>query len=570
MVAGIVGAGLGAVIWSSPIRNPQQTAVAFGLAAVSVGIAFLIGDRQRDRVDREQEQTASRAERERLLTIERDQRSEMTAATERARIARELHDIVAHSLSVIVVQADGGLAASRTKPEVAPQVLATIAETSRDALAEMRRMVAVLRAGGPPESDHPDYAPAPSAADLPELVDQVRRAGLPVDLVVAGAQRPVGPAVGLTMYRVVQESLTNVLKHGGPQAHAEVSVFYGPSDVTVTVLDDGRGAAATAPLDGTGNGLLGMRERVELLGGSAGRSSAPRWGLPGLRLRSGRPAGIRDGTGRTEIGMTDRIGVFLVDDQMLVRTGFGMLINAQDDLTVVGEAGDGAAAVAALAPGRPAREAADVVLMDVRMPVMDGVEATRRITAEPDGPRVLVLTTFDLDEYVFAALRAGASGFLLKDARPDDLLGAIRAVAAGDAVVAPSATRRLLAHVTHALPAHRRARPAAGHADRPGAGGAAAGGRRRQQRRDRGVVVHGRGHGQDTRRASAGQARVPGPGRPRRPGLRVRSGPGGGVDHRTGAPTGQCCRWQLDEAENDDVGAFDEFRSTVARVRPRS
>ena len=290
LIAGIVGAGLGAVIWSSPISNPQQTAVAFGLAAVSVGIAFLIGDRQRDRVDREQEQSASRAERERLLTIERDQRSEMAASTERTRIARELHDIVAHSLSVIVVQADGGLAASRAKPEVAPQVLATIAETSRDALAEMRRMVAVLRAGGPPESDHPDYAPAPTAADLPELVDQVRRAGLPVDLVIAGAQRPVGAAVGLTMYRVVQESLTNVLKHAGPQAHAEVSVFYGPSDVTVTVLDDGRGAAATAPVDGTGNGLLGMRERVELLGGSLAAHPRPGGGfLVSASVPAGRP-----------------------------------------------------------------------------------------------------------------------------------------------------------------------------------------------------------------------------------------------------------------------------------------
>jgi signal transduction histidine kinase len=279
LAAGIVGAGLGAVIWSSPLRDPQQTAVAFGLAAVSVGIAFLIGDRQRDRVDREQEQTASRAERERLIGIERDQRAEMAAATERARIARELHDIVAHSLSVIVVQADGGLAASRTKPEVAPQVLATIAETSRDALAEMRRMVAVLRAGGAPESDHPDYAPAPTAADLPDLVDQVRRAGLPVDLVIAGAERAVGAAVGLTVYRVVQESLTNVLKHAGPQAHAEVSVFYGPAEVTVTVLDDGRGAAATAPADGTGNGLLGMRERVELLGGSVAAHPRPGGGF---------------------------------------------------------------------------------------------------------------------------------------------------------------------------------------------------------------------------------------------------------------------------------------------------
>jgi DNA-binding NarL/FixJ family response regulator len=146
----------------------------------------------------------------------------------------------------------------------------------------------------------------------------------------------------------------------------------------------------------------------------------------------------------------------LVDDQQLVRSGFRMLIDAQPDMQVVGEAGDGAQAVALLSAGRLA---ADVVLMDIRMPVMDGEEATRRIAGSPVGsetdraPRVLVLTTFDLDEYVFAALRAGASGFLLKDARPDELLSAIRSVASGDAVVAPSATRRLLDHVVGSLPA---------------------------------------------------------------------------------------------------------------------
>ena len=150
------------------------------------------------------------------------------------------------------------------------------------------------------------------------------------------------------------------------------------------------------------------------------------------------------------------IRVFIVDDQALVRAGFRMLVDAQPDMTVVGEAADGAQAVDAIGPGGPAQSVADVVLMDVRMPVLDGVQATGRITGGPggpaDAPKVLVLTTFDLDEYVFAALRAGASGFLLKDARPDELLGAIRSVAAGDAVVAPSATRRLLEQVTHALP----------------------------------------------------------------------------------------------------------------------
>lgn len=133
------------------------------------------------------------------------------------------------------------------------------------------------------------------------------------------------------------------------------------------------------------------------------------------------------------------IRVFLVDDQPLVRAGFGMLIGSQPDLRVVGEAGDGIEALAKLAV-----TAADVVLMDVRMPRLDGVETLRRLTDRGDPVRVIVLTTFDLDEYAFSALRAGASAFLLKDAEPDTLLDAIRSVHAGDAVVAPSTTRRLI------------------------------------------------------------------------------------------------------------------------------
>jgi DNA-binding NarL/FixJ family response regulator len=141
--------------------------------------------------------------------------------------------------------------------------------------------------------------------------------------------------------------------------------------------------------------------------------------------------------------------IFLVDDQALVRAGFRMLIDAQPDMEVVGEAGDGREALEALAVTR-----ADAVLMDVRMPNLDGVQATERLMADVHPPpKVIVLTTFDLDEYVYAAIRAGASGFLLKDARPEELLGAIRAVLSGDAVVAPSATRRLLEHVADTLPA---------------------------------------------------------------------------------------------------------------------
>ncbi|MFB9311455.1 response regulator [Nocardioides plantarum] len=142
------------------------------------------------------------------------------------------------------------------------------------------------------------------------------------------------------------------------------------------------------------------------------------------------------------------IRVVLVDDQQMVRAGFRMLLESQPDLVVVGEAGDGRAAVDLLE-----RLACDVVLMDVRMPVLDGVEATALVTAMPGAPRVLVLTTFDLDEHAFAAIRAGAAGFLLKDATPEDLLAAVRTVHAGDAVVAPSTTRRLLEHVAATSPA---------------------------------------------------------------------------------------------------------------------
>ncbi len=133
------------------------------------------------------------------------------------------------------------------------------------------------------------------------------------------------------------------------------------------------------------------------------------------------------------------IRVLLVDDQALIRMGFSLVLGATDDIQVVGEASDGAAAVRLAESLGP-----DLVLMDVRMPVMDGVEATRLICESGTPARVLVLTTFDLDEYAFAALRAGASGFLLKDVRPEELCDAIRAVAAGDAVISPRITRELL------------------------------------------------------------------------------------------------------------------------------
>jgi DNA-binding NarL/FixJ family response regulator len=162
--------------------------------------------------------------------------------------------------------------------------------------------------------------------------------------------------------------------------------------------------------------------------------------------------------------MTDtQIRVLIADDQALLRGSLRVLIETESDLVVVGEAGTGAEAVDLVAARRP-----DVVLMDVRMPDMDGIEATRRITAaHEDAPRILVLTTFDLDEYVYSALRAGASGFLLKDTPPAQLLEALRVVASGEALLAPTVTRRLIDEfVRHPEPARRPASTLAGITDR--------------------------------------------------------------------------------------------------------
>ncbi|CBT75633.1 two-component system response regulator [Glutamicibacter arilaitensis Re117] len=147
---------------------------------------------------------------------------------------------------------------------------------------------------------------------------------------------------------------------------------------------------------------------------------------------------------------TETIKVALVDDQLLVRSGFRMLINSQDDMEVIVEAGNGRDALAA-----PLMSQADVILMDVRMPEMDGIEATERLLdpekKAADGPKIIVLTTFDMDEYALRAIQAGASGFLLKDAPPEELLESVRTVNRGDAVIAPSTTRRLLDHMTPML-----------------------------------------------------------------------------------------------------------------------
>ncbi|MFI7111080.1 sensor histidine kinase [Nonomuraea sp. NPDC050227] len=200
------------------------------------------------------EERAERAERE------RDQQARMAAAAERTRIARELHDVVAHNVSVMVVQADGAGFALDSDPEQARLAVRNISKTGRAALAEMRRMVGVLREN---EDDGTDYTPQPGLGQLEELV---RGAGVPASLRIGGVPGELPEGQQLAVYRIVQEALTNALKHGGPHVQARVEIDYGGPELVVRVTDDGRGAAA--PRSPDGHGLIGMRERVGMYGGA--------------------------------------------------------------------------------------------------------------------------------------------------------------------------------------------------------------------------------------------------------------------------------------------------------------
>jgi signal transduction histidine kinase len=195
----------------------------------------------------------------RAAQLEREQ--EAAVEEERARIARELHDVIAHSLSVMIVQAGAGEEVAKRSPERVVEPLRSIQETGRQALSEMGRLLGMLREGG----EELGLVPQPGVADLDGLLEQTREAGLPAELAVEGARRPLPPGIDLSAFRIVQEALTNARKHGGAAARAQVTLRYGAAALEIEVVDDGPGAAS-----GTsgGHGLIGMRERVAVFGGS--------------------------------------------------------------------------------------------------------------------------------------------------------------------------------------------------------------------------------------------------------------------------------------------------------------
>jgi signal transduction histidine kinase len=328
LAGGLTGSLLLGVLMQGGVEGFLSTSIVTGLMMIAVWAIALVRRARREALD-------SLVDRARRLEIERDQQARLAASAERSRIAREMHDIVAHSLSVMIAQADGGRYAAAADPQAATRSLETISETGRAALTDMRRLLGVLRTEAEPVPTTPPAAatrrtlsgtlaaavaalthdphaeprvapvaptepsaptgPLPAADDIAALVDQLRAGGMRVSLVRLGEPRYLPPGAGLTLYRVAQESLTNVLKHAGPDPEVTVVLQWLPDTVVLEVSDDGRGAAAGS--DGLGQGLLGMRERTTLFGGSV--SAGPRPG-GGFRTRATLPA--PGGTAQAEGG----------------------------------------------------------------------------------------------------------------------------------------------------------------------------------------------------------------------------------------------------------------------------
>ena len=271
--AALLAGGVAAVVVVVVMSLPRADADVVDAAFVSLGLAgaWVLGDRARV------QRALAAGLQERAARLERERASEArrAVATERARIARELHDVVAHHVSMMVVQAEAGPVVVERDPARAAGAFEAIAATGRQALVEMRRLLGVLRGDGDRDGDGaPSLAPQPGLAQVPSLVEQVGRAGLRVELVVEGPEAPLPAGVDLSAYRIVQEALTNALRHGGA-GQARVMVRYGEHDLELQVHNEGRAAGNGAP----GRGLLGMRERVSLFGGELHAGPGPDGGF---------------------------------------------------------------------------------------------------------------------------------------------------------------------------------------------------------------------------------------------------------------------------------------------------
>ena len=264
----LIGSATAVARWAPPqLSLTHWLMIGLVMFAGSSLIAWVLGDSMRYR----RGYYASLEDRAARLERERDAQAQIAAAAERARIARELHDVIAHNVSVMVVQADGASYALDSSPERARQALGAIASTGRQALAEMRRLLGVLRS----DDGGPGVVPLPGIGQLGELLEQTRASGLDVSFTVQGVPGPLPGGLALAAYRIIQESLTNTRKHGGPLASAGVLLRYCEDVLMLQITDDGRGVTVA---DGAGHGLTGMRERVALYNGTLRTGPLPSGG----------------------------------------------------------------------------------------------------------------------------------------------------------------------------------------------------------------------------------------------------------------------------------------------------
>ena len=429
-------AGIGAEVVAHGGVSVTDVLGSVLMVVVPVGVGMFAGTR-RQLVQALQDR-AEQAEAERRL------RDEQARSAERTRIAREMHDLLAHEVSLIAIHAGALEVSADAGRDRVVEVAGLIRSTAHTALTDLRTVLGVLRSTG---ADEPVEVDDPFA-DLAGLVTSWQASGADVTLVDEAG--PLPQDLSRTVHRIVREALTNAAKHAAGQP-VNVAISRdrrsGPGRGTEPA-DGGAPDASDHPavaLPGNGFGLVGLAERCRLAGGSSGQ-----W-APGRRRVAG--------GGRTAAIGDVMIRVLLVDDEALVRVGIRMIIESGPELEVVGEAADGADAVDAVRRHRP-----DVVLMDVRMPRLDGVAATAAVRALDHPPAVIVLTTFDTDDYIFRALESGAAGFLLKDTPPQELVRAVVAVHHGDAMLAPSVARRVVAQLADGS-RHQRQREAAGRLD---------------------------------------------------------------------------------------------------------
>lgn len=359
------------------------------------------------------------------LRIYAEESAHTAQVQERNRLAREIHDTLGHVLTGITAGADACIQMMDDSPEMARHQMELIADTARNGMNDVRRSVKALR----PDSLEKENL---SGALNKMCTSMAQSSGAQIQLEESLAGLTLSQDEEDCVYRTVQEGITNAIRHGHA-TRVQVRCHIEDGVLEVSVRDNGIGCKSVTP----GFGLQHMQERMLMLGGTFWYENSD-----GFCIRAEIPLRKTPGSEKRkqeETGGNGMIKVLLADDQELIRQSLSFVMSRQEDIEMVGTAANGREALELVEEKQP-----DVVLLDIRMPEMDGVECTRRIKQEFPGIKVIILTTFDDDDYVFDALRYGASGYLLKGVSVDGLTNAVREAARGGSIIAPDVASKVL------------------------------------------------------------------------------------------------------------------------------